>query len=172
MAFAVQDDDATVDNANSYESVEAFRTWASDMGIDSAGFLDAEVQVALVKATRYLDAKYGSRYVGYQLRRLQGTLFPRGGTRSFLRGLPPALRLAACSLTNRSLAGIELMPDPTFDASGQQVIEQTDKVGPLESTVKYSEGHGLKAREYPEVTLMLSAAGIIGSANSGQLVRG
>lgn len=173
MAFQVQDDDATVDGANSYVAVADVRAWAADRGIDLSAYLDAAVQVAAIKATDYLDSKYGSRYVGYQLRRLQGTLFPRGGTTSFLRGLPPALKLACCSLAHRALTST-LMPDPSFDASGQKVIESTKKVGPIETTTKYSEAHGTSAmaREYPEITLMLQAAGVIGSSASGQLARG
>ncbi len=175
MAFTVQDDQATVDAANAYVDVAAFDAWAADRGIDVSSFSAAEKQQAIVRATDYLDSFYGARYAGYQLRRLQGTLFPRGGVTSWLRGLPPALRQATYSMTNRALnlpAG--LMPDPTFDATGQRVLEATDKVGPLETTRKYSEAYtsGQLAREYPEITKMLQGADIIGSSNSGQLLRG
>jgi len=174
VAFLLQDNDATIDGANSYVSVAAVRAYWLDRGVDLAQYTDAQVQSAAVKATDYLDARH--RWVGYQLRRLQGTQWPRGGVTSFLRGIPPALANAACALAQRALAGKVLMPDPTVDASGQRVQEKTTKVGPIETQVKFA-GSGVVGSaealpQFPEVTLALKAAGLVGSSNSGEIGRG
>lgn len=174
MAFTPQDNDATVDGANSYVGVAAVRAYWLDRGIDLAQYTDAQVQSAAVKATDYLDARH--RWVGYQLRRLQGTQWPRGGVSSFLRGIPPALANATCALAQRALAGKTLLPDPTVDASGQRVLEKTTKVGPIETQLKYSGalpvGSAETVPQFPEVTLALKAAGLVGSFNSGEIGRG
>lgn len=171
MAFTQQDNDGTVDGANSYVDVAAVRAFWLDRGVDLSAKTDDELSVAAVRATDYLDAKY--RWTGYQLYRLQGTQWPRGGVTSFLRGLPPALVSATCMLAQRALTK-PLMPDPTFDASGQLVTEKTTEVGPIKTGVKFAAPTSVKSMtpEYPEVTLMLQAAGLIASGNSGEIGRG
>ena len=173
MAFTPQDKDGTVDGANAYTDPTTVRAYWMDRGVDLTARTDAELQAAIVNATTYLDGRY--KWVGYQIRRLQGTQWPRGGVTSFLRGLPPALVTATCMMANRALTGKPLMPDPTFDASGGKVIESLKEVGPIKVQTKYSESVGASASastpDYPEVTLTLQAAGLIGSSNSGELGR-
>lgn len=172
MALKPQDNEGSVDAANSYADVATLRAYWDDRGVDLSSRTDEEVEVALVKATDFLDARY--RWVGVQLRRAQGTQWPRGGVSSYLKGLPPALVNATCLMANRAFTR-ELMPDPTFDPSGQKVTESTKKVGPIEVSLKFAESTGASLTDavpqYPEVTLMLQGAGLIGSSNSGQLAR-
>ena len=173
MAFTQQDNDGTVDGANAYTDPATVRAYWSDRGVDLTARTDAELQAAIVNATTYLDGRY--RWVGYQLRRLQGTQWPRGGITTFLRGLPPALVTATCMLASRALTGKPLMPDPTFDASGGQVVESLKEVGPIKVQTKFSASQSTSASartpDYPEVTLTLQSAGLIGSGNSGELGR-
>ncbi len=173
MAFQPQDNDGNVDNANSYVDVATIRAYWLDRGVDLSLKTDDEVQVAAIKATDYLDARY--KWVGYQLRRLQGTLWPRGGVTSFLRGIPPALSDATCMMAQRAFTK-ELMPDPTYDPSGGKVTSVLKEVGPIKTQTQYSESSGASIAsttpQYPEVTLMLQGAGLISSSNSGELGRG
>lgn len=173
MAFTRQNNDGTVDGANAYTDVATVRAYWADRGVDLTARTDQELQVAIVNSTTYLDGRY--RWVGYQLRRLQGTQWPRGGVTSFLRGLPPALVTATCMLASRALTGKPLMPDPTFDASGGQVVESLKEVGPIKVQTKFnasqSTSASAKTPDYPEVTLTLQSAGLIGSGNSGELGR-
>lgn len=170
MTIKVQNDNGTIEGANSYVAATAVRAFWLDRGVDLSAKSDEELSVAAVQATDYLDAKY--RWTGYQLYRLQGTQWPRGGVTSFLRGLPPALVSATCMLAQRALVK-PLMPDPTFDASGQRVESKLTEVGPIKTQVKYVAPTGVKSMtpEYPEVTLMLQAAGLIASGNSGEIGR-
>ena len=171
MTIKVQNENGTIEGANSYVDVAAVRAFWLDRGVDLSAKTDEELSVAAVRATDYLDAKY--RWTGYQLYRLQGTQWPRSGVTSFLRGLPPALVSAACMLAQRALTK-PLMPDPTFDASGQRIAEKLTEVGPIKTQVKFSDPTGVKSMtpEYPEVTLMLQAAGLVASGNSGEIGRG
>lgn len=171
MAIKVQNENGTIEGANSYVDAAAVRAFWLDRGLDLSTRTDEELSAAAVRATDYLDAKY--RWQGYQLYRLQGTQWPRGGVTSFLRGLPQALISATCMLTQRALTK-PLMPDPTFDASGQLVTEKTTEVGPIKTGVKFATPMSVKSMtpEYPEVTLMLQAAGLIASGNSGEIGRG
>lgn len=173
MAFTQQNNEGTVDGANAYTEPAAVRAYWSDRGVDLTVHTDTELQTAIVNATTYLDSRY--RWAGYQLRRLQGTQWPRGGVASSLYGLPPALVTAACMLANRALVGKPLMPDPTFDISGGQVIESLKEVGPIKVQTKFnatsSTSTHARVPEYPEVTLTLQAAGLVSSGSSGELGR-
>lgn len=170
MTIKVQNENGTIEGANSYVGAAAVRAFWLDRGVDLSAKTDDELSVAAVRATDYLDAKY--RWTGHQLYRLQGTQWPRGGVTSFLGGLPPALVSAACMLAQRALTK-PLMPDPTFDASGQRVESKLTEVGPIKTQVKYVAPTSVKSMtpDYPEVTLMLQAAGLIASGNSGELGR-
>lgn len=170
MTIKVQDEHGSIEAANSYADVAAVRAYWSDRGVDLSAKTDEELASALVKATDYLDARY--RWVGYQLHRLQGTQWPRGGVTSFLRGIPPALTNATCMLAQRALSK-PLLPDPTRDASGQRVESKLTEVGPIKTQVKFAQVNSPRdlAPEYPEVTLMLQAAGMVGSGNSGEIGR-
>lgn len=180
MAFNQQDNDGTVDGANAYTDPGTVRAYWLDRGVDFSTKSDNELKAAIVNATTYLDARH--RWVGWQLRRLQGTQWPRGGVTSFLRGLPPALITAVCMLVNRALEGksfmslVPLMPDPTYDPSGQKILESTKKIGPIEVSLKFAEssGSGLASTtpQYPEVTLTLQQAGLIAYGNTGEVARG
>lgn len=175
MAFTPQNADGTVDFANAYVEPAAMRTYWADRGVDLSTKTDEELEVAIIKGTDYLDGRY--TWVGYQLRKDQGTQWPRGGLpTSFLRGLPSALKNATFMMAQRALAGKPLMPDPTFDPSGQKVSESTKKVGPIEVSLKYAESSGgspgASTPAYPEVDLMLKAAGLVVTGGSGTLVRG
>lgn len=173
MAFRQQNADGTVENANAYVSAQQIREYWADRGVDLTAQSDEALEVASIKATDFLDARFS--WVGYKLYRLQGTQWPRGGVSTFLRGIPDALCNAACSLAQRALTK-PLMPDPTFEPTGQKVIESTKKVGPLEVSTKFSEGTGnspaQQLPQYPEITLMLQGANLIGSGYGGSVVRG
>lgn len=175
MAFTVQDKDGNVDGANAYVEVVAVTSYWADRGLDlSALYTEEKLKSSIIQATDYLDARYA--FIGYQLRRDQGTQFPRGCVGLWQQGLPPALLNACCALTQRAASGKLLMPDPAYDATGQKLSEISSEVGPIKSTKKYVTSSGASAAsklpEFPEITLMLQAAGLIASGNSGSMSRG
>lgn len=78
MSFTVQDDDGSIDNANSLASVEDFEDFFLDRNkdyTDSTDYPDAVKEAALVTATDYLNYRY--KWQGQKKNKDQGTCFPR-----------------------------------------------------------------------------------------------
>lgn len=180
MAFTVQNETGTVQDANAYVSVEEFKAFQGDRGGDISSFSDEQIEKAIVRATDFLDARYS--FVGTQRRVEQGTQFPRQlSDRPFSSyskdprsGLPRALKQATCLMAMRSLLGTNLMPDPTFNPGGQ-VTSVTKKVGPIETSTDFAEpqpGQAPATPQYPDVDLLLKNAKLLGSSLSRRVMRG
>jgi hypothetical protein len=189
MALTVQTSRGDVDSANSYAGLELMKSYHADRGVSLAPFTDDLLSQALVNATDFLDSRYS--FIGSPLRAQQGTQCPRYLTdrtaEHFLRDfstLEPAYLLttpqwtalvrACCMLAYRHLKKPGgLIPDPTFDATGQKVAKKTTKAGPIETTVEYQDGSGATAvPSYPAVDLMLKNVGLVRSRSSGPMARG
>lgn len=180
MAFTVQNDTGTAQDANAYVSVEEFKSFQSDRGGNISAFTDDQIEKAIVRATDFLDARYS--FVGEQWRLEQGTQFPRqledrpfkGYEKDPRTGLPRALKHATCLLAMRSLGGATLLPDPTYNPGGQ-VTSITKKVGPIETSTDFAEpvpGQAPAAPQYPDVDLLLKNAKLLGSSLSRRIMRG
>ncbi|MGI0119691.1 DnaT-like ssDNA-binding protein [Zooshikella sp. RANM57] len=78
--IVVEDGSGTNPNANSYNSVEALRTFAKLRGIDLTGLSDDECAVLLIKATDCTESK-ASKYQGEKTNPKQPLQFPRRGVR-------------------------------------------------------------------------------------------
>jgi len=68
------------------------------------------------------------------------------------------------------VAGTKLSPDPTVDATGQIVIGQRTKVGPIETETRYSDSGTLAQliKPYPAADRLLAGYIIPG----GRVIRG
>lgn len=181
MAFTIQDTEGTVDAANAYIDVAALRAYALDRGVDLTATLDPALQVAIVKATDFLDTAF--QFVGRQRRVEQGTAWPRRDISTvYHAGLPAALLRACSQLALKAAQGTALSTDPTIDPSGYAVSELTTKVGPIEKSTKFAvpaggvpgtSGSALSKR-FPDVELGLRQAGLLsgtGGSGSGRLSR-
>lgn len=170
MAFTLQNDNGSVDEANAYIAVATFRGYYTDRGVDTAAYGDAAVEVAIVKATDYLDTRYN--FVGVQRRPEQRTQWPRWEAP---KGLPRALKDAACLLAMKTLSAptAPLLPTPSPNTTGQRVIEESKVVGPIEKTVKYSDNvsSNVQAPSYPDVDLLLRNSGLTASVLSNAFQR-
>jgi hypothetical protein len=188
MTLIVQDDRATVEGANSYVDLDVLKAYHTTRGVDLSSYPDERLSQALVLATDFLDSRYS--FVGVPLRAKQGTQCPRyleerGGSRfpQDYNTLEPgyllttmqwsAIQRATCQLAYRELKKPGgLMPDPTFDATGQRIKKKTSKAGPVESTVEYADSPDGLIPSYPAVDLLLRSAGLLNSRNSGSVGRG
>lgn len=99
----------------------------------------------------------------------QSLSFPRTGC--FIdyvevKGIPVQAKLAMYEFAVRA-AGAELMPDPAGDGSGRIIVGKTEKVGPIEDTVKYSGFAMLELAmgSYPGAESILRP--LLGSGNGG-----
>ena len=142
MAFLVEDGTGTDPAANSYATVEQFDAYHLDRGNDTDAVDDAEV--LLIRATDYIDQRWGPVLKGFRLLDDQPLMFPRQYLYDkdgvLVEGIPNKLVFAVCEYALIA-SGHSLWNTPTVDASGAQIIEKT--VGPL--TIKYADSGGSSA---------------------------
>ena len=164
MAFTVQDDTGTVTGANAYVTEAEFIAYAADRAMDHSAYNSADIQVAIVKATDYLDQRF--RFVGERLSGFeQPTEWPRASAydihRSYVNGVPTQVKEATIEYAFRALSAT-LNPDPTFDATGATVKSKAEKVGPIsEETTYMGETQALiSLPRYPAADKKLTRAGL------------
>jgi hypothetical protein len=154
MAFTVETGTG-VPGANAYDSVANIDTHHADHGQTSwDDFTTPEKQTAIVRATSYIDKRFGRRFVGVRATKGQGLEWPRlnafdqdGFLLSDVDAIPRqllkataeyALRAAVCGI----LAPDQPLPVPKQDPTDMgtrpdqgetgQIIRKREKVGPLE----------------------------------------
>lgn len=155
MAFVVQDDTGTVADANAYIPVAFFNSYWTDRNPDAlsdGSWDDPTVQTAIIISSGYVDMRW--KFRGSQLAEDQTTEFPRknlydqSGTE--VEGIPLKFKQSVAEYCLRYLQNGSLAPDPTTDETGAQVIEQTNVLGPITETIKYSEKISLSTfKSYP-----------------------
>jgi hypothetical protein len=162
MAFIVQEDTPVTD-ANSYVSVAYFRDYHADRGTDNSSHRDEDVQIALIKATQYVDLRF--KYVGERVSRTQELEWPRqfayndrGDT---VIGLPSPVKQATCEYAIIALAR-DLLPSPV-DADGvnRVVKSRSETLGPLERKFEYDTKQGYNLPEYPKADRLLIGRGLV-----------
>lgn len=138
MAFTVEDG-TQVAGANAYISVADWKAHHDDRGRVYTTYGDPAIQTAIVKASDYLDKRFGQRFRGVKAGTVQGLQWPRNSAVDndgrTMTGLPDALLKAAAEYGYLSLTlGTELAPVPT-DVAGSISLE---KIGPI--TTAYEAG--------------------------------
>lgn len=118
---------------------------------------DTSRQGALIKATDYVEGRWANKFYGeIQFPETQELSFPRlyieeDGT------VPVLVKKAVCEYALRSFSG-ELAPDPVTDASGLLVAGVKEKVGPIETEMRYQTGVYLANgafRPYPAADMLI-----------------
>jgi len=189
-----------VAGANSYIAVQQFKDHFTDRGKDITAITDPQIQAAAIKASDYIDKRFGRRFLGFRLKKTQGLEWPRLDAWDrdgwILDGLPAQLVKACAEYALRAHTLGILAPDPalpftTRDATGGatavtagQVISKKEKVGPIEEEVKFAETQSASTRissgstlvdgmflpPYPEADLWLEE--LLGSSISRDAHRG
>ena len=141
MAFIVEDGTG-LSNATSYLSVANFKTYHTDRGNDFAPYSDTSIEIALVLATDFVDRRY--RYVGIRATgRDQAREWPRQSAYDpddwliSSNSVPPEILDATAELGFIAL-GESLIPNPSWDQTGNPLTESTDTVGNMRRTRRYS----------------------------------
>ena len=155
MAFTLEDGTGVV-GANAYITAAEFVTHHSDRG--NTAYLDfttPQHQAAIIRASEYVDKRFGIRFVGVRQSKEQGLEWPRldafDADGFLLFGpddIPRNLKKAVAEYALRALICGVLAPDPILpvpkqdltDSSGTrdtdvitgEVTRRKDKVGPLE----------------------------------------
>lgn len=168
MAFVLQGN-TPVAGANAYVSVADLRAYHADRGVDTSTYSDAQVEVAIVKATQYLDLRF--EYIGERAVSTQDLEWPRqfayndrGDT---ISGVPTAVKWATSEYALRALKA-DLMADPSaIDASGRSVKKLEQTVGPITEKYEYELDRGYEMPEYPLADRILTSKGLVASGASG-----
>ena len=124
-------------------------------------------QVALNKATAYIDIRFSARYKGARFAEDQGLLWPRINVidnDGFLIGevVPPAVEDTTAEYAVRALSA-ELLIDPTFDDTALQVSKKREKVGPIEEETEFRSGQATGLRPYPSADRIMLTSGLLKS---------
>jgi hypothetical protein len=169
MAFLVETGSGDA-GANAYISVAYFRTHHTDRGNSAhSDFSTSEVESAIIRATEYIDKRFGPRFRGFRNNKGQGLEWPRfdafdndGFLLSGVDDLPRNLEKACAEYALRALIYIVLAPDPIRSVPNQDLTDSTgtretdlitgevtrkrDRVGPLEEERWYETRSQVLAR--------------------------
>lgn len=152
MALTVEDG-TVVPDADSYLSSDDAQVYWDAHGMDHSSFGEEQLDVALRKATQYLDLV--NDWKGCALDPQNQPLeWPRYGVvdqRSVYLAedeVPQPVKDACAEYAFRALSG-ELMPDPEQEDTGQTVVAKREKIGPIDVSVEYTGGAGPTIRPYP-----------------------
>lgn len=154
MAFVVEDGTG-VANANAYITVAFFRAHFTDRGRDVSALTDEIVQGCIVRATDFVEGRFGQRYQGTRKTLTQALGMPRTGM--VLDGVavspdavPSLFQMGIAEYAFRASKYADLAPDApvpfdreaangdTIAATGA-VIGKSEKVGPIEESAQYAD---------------------------------
>lgn len=154
----IVEDGTGLSNAESYASVDEFKTYHANMGNDVTLLTDTTIEQLLRKATQYMVAVYRSRWQGRRTLQAQALDFPRydvyvDGYSVLSNIVPLEIKYACVELALKANDGA-LLADQT-----QKVIRE--KVDVIE--VEYSEFSPSQTR-YSQIDNLLSV--FLSSLNS------
>lgn len=139
MTFTVEDGTglaaanalATVAAVDAYHALRCNTDWNGS---------DTAKQAAIVKATDYIERRWGPRLRGRPSSSTQALAFPRAGLHDergiAITGVPGEVVQAVAEYAVRALVGTELDPDRTRSSSGKATKRDKVKVGPIELDVE------------------------------------
>jgi hypothetical protein len=147
MAFILEDGTGVI-GANAYLSATAMRAYWTDVGTTFTQ-TDAQLEVAIIKATRYVETRNQGRWKGEREfpDTPQGLSWPRlyvlkldaAHCEDYYTGVPAPLQSAVAEYAQRALS-TTLLPDPTQDPF---VTREKTKAGPIEEEVQRLPGFQL-----------------------------
>lgn len=148
--FSVEDGTGLDPTSNSYASVQNFKDYHNERGNDISSLSSGDIQKLLVKASSYIDQRWGRSMLGTRLVQDQPMEFPRdelyGWDGYLIEGVPWKLIYATAEYALAANSA-SLWLTPTNDATGQ--IVKRKKIGPIET--EFMEGFGKSsARIVPE----------------------
>lgn len=143
--------------ATSYASVATLRAWAAQRLKDLGAATDDQLGVVLNEASEYMDIRF--RFRGLRKDHAQAREFPRDDLydeRGYaIEGVPQEVQDACCAYAFLRRGGVELMPDPDYDSTGQAVKSKSEEVGPIKESVTYVEAAGFRLPTFPSIDRLL-----------------
>ena len=171
MAF-VPEDGTGLAEANSYCAVAFADSYFADRGNALwAAATTGNKEVALIKATDYIEGRFGDRFVGDKATTEQALQWPRINSDFASDVIPTNLKKATAEYAVRALSAV-LAPDLAVDASGVITHATRKKVGPIETEfAKVTTGLGSSVmlfKPYPAADMLLK--GLVVNV-SGRVIR-
>ena len=166
MAFVVETGQGSGDS-NSYASVSDADAYFAERNVADWVGSDDEKQAWLIRATDYIDARFGSRFIGQRKTQEQALEWPRSGIDGIAEDVIPRGLQRACMEYAVRTKTSPLAPDIQMDESGMVRGVSSKSVGPL--SVSYSaasSGIGSTVslfRPYPAADMLLS--GLLNTVN-------
>lgn len=177
FSFIVEDGTGLV-GANSYLSTAEADDYHSGRGNTvwtTSTVTSAMKQAALVRATDYIEKRFGTKFRGWKESSTQSLQWPRldaeDNSGYLLQGIPAKLKHAVAEYALRSLAVHELSPDPVSPVPEQhhtngyvrdmsptgEVVRKTERVGSIEETTQYRNvGGSISAASTSTKSLLVS----------------
>lgn len=159
MAFVVEDETGLAD-ANAYITVQEYKDYHADRGNSTSGTATA-LQQAIVKATDYMEQRWGQSFLGNkEFKETQALSFPRINLFDrdgvLVVGLPTKLKNACAEYAALALTQALFLTVPP-DATGLQVTLEKNKVGPIEIEKRFDAGEVTSNTvKYPEADKWLA----------------
>lgn len=160
MAFIVEDGTG-VAGANSLCDVAFADTYHADRANASwASSTQAAKEAALIKATDYIEQRFGGRFKGRREHETQVLSFPRLYlyTRDgvLVKGIPDRLKAAVSEYALKALT-VSLFLEPEVDDRGLRVKRHREKVDVLEEEIEYAEAQTAQViREIPAADRLMA----------------
>lgn len=148
MAFVVEDGTGKSDST-SYISVEFADEYLDSRGLISqwSGNTGAK-QGALIRATDYIDRRFGGKFAGNKKTDTQALEFPRVKIPGVTQDMPYRLLCATAEYAMRALT-TDLMPDPSTTPSGYPIQSYRFKVDVIEESTTYDTSSLSKFNQVP-----------------------
>ncbi len=150
MAFVVEDGSGKT-NANSYSEVAEADAYHAERGNALwATYTEPQKEQRLVKATDYMDKRFGERWVGERGSDAQALDWPRICGAIYLPDeIPTKLKYAQFEYALRiTTSAPELAPDLKLNDAGVAMVTTSMKAGPVEQKFMSASGSSAPATVY------------------------
>lgn len=188
MAFVVEDGTG-VSNANAYISVAFYRAYFADRGRDVSAQTDQQVQGFIVRATDFVESRFGQRYQGTRKTLTQALGMPRtgmtlDGVTLSSDAVPSMFSMGIAEYAFRASKYADLAPDAPVPfereaangdaiAATGAVIAKSERVGPIEESAEYADPTTLSTNwtmpAYPAADALIEP--FVAGSRSGRTIR-
>lgn len=188
MAFLVENGTGT-SGANAYVSVAYYRAYHAERGHDVSAQTDSQIQAYIIRATDFIEKRFGDRWRGTRSTLVQSLGFPRMGV--VIDGItissdmmPTLLLSATAEYAFRASKYAELAPDSPVPferedndgnaiSGGGAIVSKSEKVGPISESTQYADptaaSNSWDMPAYPGADLMIRP--LTTSGGSGRTIR-
>lgn len=175
MAFLVEDGTG-LEDANAYISVAFFRSYHLDRGrtADIGTFSDTLVEQAIVRASDFIDKRFGRRFRGFRLGQDQGLEWPRlsafDNDGYLFPEIPKQIERATAEYALITARDGELLPSPPLPSPSESVDDgsETDTESSSGILVSITEEVGpiRESKTFATVSELGSSRSLQGSLNN------